>query len=215
MVWTKEELTELAEICLQHNILIISDEIHSDLIFPGYKHIPIASLSEEIANNTITFMAPSKTFNLAGLSTSIAITQNTKLREQFKGALYQMHLNNGNIFGNVALEAAYTYGSEWVDQLMKYLNNNLKYMQEFFQSRIPSIKIINPEATYLVWLDCKALKLSNKALKDFMIHQAGLGLSDGILFGPGGAGFQRMNIGCPAKQLEKALGQLEKAVNTI
>ncbi len=215
MVWTKEELSELATICLQHNILIISDEIHSDLIFPGHKHIPMASLSEEVANQTITFMAPSKTFNLAGLSTSFAIIQNNALRDQFNNAIHQMHLHNGNIFGNVALEAAYSYGGEWVDQLMQYLDNNLNFIKHFVQSRIPTIELIMPEATYLVWMNCKELKMNNKSLKDFMIHKAGLGLSDGFLFGPGGNGFQRMNIGCPAKQLKQALEQLEKAVNNI
>lgn len=211
-VWTKEELKALAELCTRHNILIISDEIHSDLVYPGHKHIPTASLSSEIAQNTVTFTSASKTFNLAGLSTAVMITPNTTLQNQFASVTRQMHLSFGNIFGNVATEAAFNNGDQWVEELMTYLQGNHQLAASYFEERIPYIEMIPLEGTYLLWLDCRQLGLNNKDLKNFMVHEAGLGLSDGPMFGTEGSGFQRMNIACPRSKLRQALNQLEEAV---
>jgi cysteine-S-conjugate beta-lyase len=211
-VWPAEVLRRIGEMCLAHDVLLISDEIHSDLIYAGYHHTPVASLSEEIAANTITCMAPSKTFNLAGLSTSFLIIPDEKLRITYEKKLDQIHVGAGNIFGFVAMEAAYSHGSEWLDQLMKYLEGNLLFMEEFLQRHIPQIKIIRPEATYMVWLDCTQLKLTPSGLKEFMVNKAGLGLSDGPLFGKEGEGFQRINIGCPRSVLSEALLKLQSAI---
>jgi cystathionine beta-lyase len=211
-VWPEEDLRRLAEICLSHHILLISDEIHSDLIYPGYRHIPLATLSTEIAANTITCMAPSKTFNLAGLSTSFLVISDEKLRMTYEKKLDQIHVGAGNIFGFVAMEAAYRHGGEWLGQLMKYLEGNVLFLEEFIRLHIPQIRVIRPQATYMVWLDCTQLKLSPSALKEFMITRAGLGLSDGPLFGKEGEGFQRINIGCPRSVLHEALLRLQAAI---
>lgn len=213
-VWTENELEKLAELCLQNNVVIISDEIHSDFIYQGYKHIPLASISEDIARNTVTCIAPSKTFNVAGLATGVAIIANPRLREVFNNTLENVGVSTG-IFGMVALEAAYRYGEDWLDQLLQYLEENLQFLMEFIERRIPEIKVIRPEGTYLVWLDCRELGLEGSNLKDFMLRKAKVVLNDGSWFGPGGEGFQRINIGCPRSILEKALCRIEKAVRGL
>jgi len=211
-VWSSDVLRKIGEICLAHNVLLISDEIHSDLIYKGYHHTPTANISKEIAENTLTCMAPSKTFNLAGLSTSFLVIPNEKHRITYEKKLDQIHVGAGNIFGFVAMEAAYTHGSEWVNQLMEYLEGNLLFLEEFIQQHIPQIRVIRPEATYMVWLDCTQLKMPPSGLKEFMINKAGLGLSDGPLFGKQGEGFQRINIGCPRSVLYGALLKLQAAI---
>lgn len=214
-VWSFEELTELGMICKKHGIIIISDEIHSDLILPGFKHSPLASLSGNLRDISITCIAPSKTFNIAGLSTSVVIIPDPDLRKKFKGEIENAHLWLGNIFGNVALEAAYTFGDEWLDQLMMYLQKNFLLLDRFLKQHIPGIKLIRPEATYLAWLDMRDLHHPDSTLKDFMIYNAGIGCNDGASFGKEGQGFQRMNIACPATVLENALYQLRDAVNNL
>jgi cystathionine beta-lyase len=211
-VWEKEVLLKLANLCAEKNIVIVSDEIHSDLIYPGNRHIPTASLSPEIANHTVTCMAPSKTFNLAGMSTSYLIISSPELKHKYDTMLDYVHVGAGNIFGFTALGAAYNEGDEWLRQLMEYLQGNLSFLTAFLQHYIPQIKSVKPGATYMVWLDCHRLGLSKKKLHDFMIKKAGLGLSDGPLFGEEGEGFQRINIACPRSVLEKALCQLRDAV---
>ncbi len=206
--WTKEELQKLAGICMEKNILILSDEIHSDLVFEGNVHTPTASLSENISNNVITFMAPSKTFNLAGLSTSVVIGSNKKLLSKFNTVLENVHVGSGNIFGQVALEAAYTNGARWLDELMDYLKGNVEFLIQYLEKHIPQIKPVIPEATYMAWLDCRALGMNKDELKKFMIHEAGVGFSDGTLFGEEGEGFQRINLGCPRAVLKEALDKL-------
>jgi len=213
--WTPEELTELANICLEKNIVIVSDEIHSDLILPGQKHVPLAAISPAFSEITITCIAPSKTFNLAGLSTSVVVISDSMKRKVFRKEIETSHLWVGNIFGNIALEAAYRNGDGWLDQLMNYLLNNFKILDHYLKQFIPEIKLIWPEATYLAWLDMHGLKIDEAALKDFMIHKAGLGCNDGPAFGPGGQGFQRMNIACPKAVLNKSLDQLRHAVNHL
>ena len=209
--WTKEELEKLVNICEKNEILIISDEIHSDLVFSPNKHIPIASISEKAKNRSITFMSPSKTFNVAGLSSSFAIIPNRKLKRIYNSYLESYHLYLGNIFGTVATEAAYTYGKEWVLEMKEYLTSNIDLAVNFIQQNLPQIKLRKPEATYLLWLDFSSLELSDKALNQFLIKKAKLGLNQGIVFGNGGAGFMRMNVACPKTTLQKALKQLKEA----
>ncbi|MEA1986345.1 MAG: PatB family C-S lyase [Candidatus Marinimicrobia bacterium] len=211
-VWNKKDLLRLGNLCLENDVLLVSDEIHSDLVF-DQKHIPIASLSPEIANNTITCMAPSKTFNLAGLSTSEIIISNEEIREKFNHLLHNLHIHYGNIFGNIALESAYTYGEEWLEQLLKYLKNNIDFLVEYFEKYIPKIKVIIPDATYLIWLDCRELNLSDDELKKFFIKDVKIGLNDGISFGPGGEGFQRINIAYPKSIIEKAVERIKNVMN--
>lgn len=210
--WTKAELTRLAEICIPKNILILSDEIHSDLVFKPNHHTVTATLSQEIAEKTITMIAPSKTFNLAGLSTSSVIISNPELRKAFQRALEYLHIGLGNIFGAVASEAAYSHGVEWLEQMMDYVWGNVVFIDEYLKRNIPGIKIIIPEATYMVWLDFRNLNLKGKDLRDFVLKKAKLGLVDGSIFGPGGEGFQRMNIACPKSIIADAMHRLEHAV---
>jgi cysteine-S-conjugate beta-lyase len=212
-VWEREVLLNLARHCMERNIIMLSDEIHCDLLFPGYRHVPLASLNSSIAGSTITCMSPSKTFNLAGLSTSYLVIPDSGLKKKYDAMLEKVHVGAGNIFGFTALEAAYTEGDEWLRQLMAYLNGNLVYLVDFMDRHLPQIKMIKPGATYMVWLDCRDLGLEKEALRDFMIRRAGLGLSDGFLFGEEGAGFQRINIACPRSLLEKALFQLRNALH--
>jgi cystathionine beta-lyase len=211
-VWTQNELSRLAEICLKHNVLMLSDEIHCDLVYKPFKHIPLASLSPKIAARTLTTVAPSKTFNLSGLSTAAMIISDENLRNKFTQTLDHLHIGGGNIMGNIALEAAFTYGDEWVAQLMEYLGKNLDYMESFIRMNIPRIRMIRPEATFLVWLNCRELNLDDDGLKDFFLSKAKLGLNPGLMFGPGGEGFMRMNTGCTLATLKMALEQLSAAV---
>jgi cystathionine beta-lyase len=210
-VFTKEELTELATICLENKIIVISDEIHSDLIFKGHKHIPFASLSEEIAQNCMISMAPSKTFNVAGFSSSIAIIPNKTKLARYERAIGVGHLYMGNIFGSVALEAAYTHGDEWLDQMLDYLWDNYKLLEEFFKTNLPKVRVMKPEATYLIWLDFREYGMKNAELMKFTIENAKVGLNDGGRFGTGGDGWLRINIGCPRSILTEALKRLGKA----
>lgn len=211
-VWSQEELTQLGALCLKHNVIIISDEIHQDLVLSGTRHIPTASLSEELAQNTVTLFAPSKTFNLAGLCASGVITPNPRLRRQFQTVVENVGLTESNVFGLAAMEAAYRYGEEWLEQLLDYLEGNVDFLLAYLDEKIPQIKAARPEGTYLVWLDCRALGLDDRGLREFMIHRAQVGLNDGPTFGPGGEGFQRMNLACPRSVLEEGLRRIEKAV---
>jgi cysteine-S-conjugate beta-lyase len=214
-VWKIDELKKVSELCLKYNVLLISDEIHSDLIFRGNKHIPIPRISKEISNNSLTMFAPSKTFNVAGLSLSYVIIPNKKHRVKFKKTLQNLGLHGGNVFGIEALEASYTYGHKWLDELLFYIEDNYTFVKQYLQNNIPEIKAIKMEGTYLLWLDCRELELSQKELASFFINKAGLALYDGSKFGNGGNGFMRLNIGCSRKLIEKALFQLEEAVSNI
>ncbi|MBN2681166.1 MAG: PatB family C-S lyase [Bacteroidales bacterium] len=205
MIWSKKDLKKLAEFCLTNNITIVSDEIHSDLMLFGNKHLPTASISPEIENITITCIAPSKTFNIAGLSSSVVIISNREMREKFTKTLNSLHIGMGNIFGNVALEAAYTKGEQWLAELIDYLEENINFAINFFEAKIPQIKVIKPQATYMLWLDCRGLGMSNKDMRKFFTDNCNLALSDGRQFGRGGEGFQRLNLACPKSILETAL----------
>ena len=200
----------MGELCLKYHCLLISDEIHSDLIMPGYKHTPIASISGEIAQNTITCMAPSKTFNIAGLSTSEIIIPNAELRKQFEKLMYDgIHIFVGNIFGEVALEACYTKGDEWLAQLLQYLKGNVDYIQQYIKENIPEIRTFRHEATYLPWLDFSAFGLSHKELSRLLVQKAKVALNDGAIFGPEGEQHFRINVACPRVTLEKAMENMK------
>jgi len=210
-VWSKGELESLAKVCLEKDILIVSDEIHSDLILFGNKHIPTASISEDIARNTITCMSSSKTFNTAGLASSYVIISNVKHRKIYKEKLNDFHLNIGNIAGLVAQEAAYRGGADWLEQLLRYIEGNVDYLEEYLGRYHPEIKVMKPEGTYLVWLDFRETGLSDRKLKKIIVEGAGLGFSDGILFGEEGSGYQRINVACPRSVLNKGLQQMTRA----
>jgi cysteine-S-conjugate beta-lyase len=214
-VWTREELQELAEIAISNNLLVLSDEIHCDLVLPGFRHTPLASLSDEIARRTITCIAPSKTFNLAGLATSNVIISDPALRKSFCRVLDNIHITNGNLFGTAASIAAYTHGHEWLDALIGYIDNNVDYVKDYCARMIPEIIPVQPEATYMIWLDCRELGMTGKELQHFFVHNAGIGMNEGSTFGPGGQGFMRMNIGTTHKKVIKAMEQIEKAVSSI
>ena len=207
--WTKEEMLRLGEICLENEVIIISDEIHADLILPGFKHIPLASLSDELAEVTVTCMAPSKTFNVAGFFTSQIIIKNVKLRNRFKKVMESLHLIHGNIFGMVASEAGYAHGDKWLDEMMTYVQGNFDLVQNFFEKELPVLQLSKAEATYLAWIDFSKTGLSNKKIKDKLVNDAGLGLSPGSIFGAGGSGFMRMNLGTPQKNVIEALEKLK------
>ncbi len=211
-VWNKEELEQMVTLCKKHDVLMLTDEIHSDLVFKGHQHLPTASISEDAKDLCITFMAPSKTFNMAGLSTSFLVIQNEELKKKYEDVLQAYHLGLGNVFGNEALEAAYTHGEEWLEKLNEYLTSNTNYVFDFLENNIPEINFLKPEATYLLWLNCKQLGLKEKELQKFFIKEAGLGLNNGSIFGPGGNGYMRMNIACPLSTVKTALDQLLKAI---
>lgn len=209
-VFTRAELEKAAEICLRHNLVMCSDEIHADLIYSGCKHIPLASLSEEISQSTITLMAPSKTFNIAGLSCSFAVIQNPELRKRFEQA-HQGLVHGVNLLGLVAARAAYQEGQEWLDQLLVYLEGNRDLLYRFVQEELPGVKMFRPEGTYLAWLDCREAGITENA-GDYFLKNARVGLVDGEAFGNGGAGFLRLNFGCPRPMLMEALERMKKAL---
>jgi cystathionine beta-lyase len=211
MVWTKEELEKLSRICIENGIMIISDEIHSDLVFTGNKHIPVPMVSDEIAMNSAVLMAASKTFNVAGLSTAFVIIPNKKIRVKYERVLHTIHIDSGNIFGNVATEAALTNGYDWLNQLIIYLEDNYNYLEHFLTARMPKIKIMRPEATFLVWLDFTAYNFSEMQLAKLLI-EGGVALNKGSIFGTGGEGYFRLNFGCPRAILEEGLKKIEKAL---
>ncbi|MCI0474660.1 MAG: pyridoxal phosphate-dependent aminotransferase [Anaerolineales bacterium] len=214
-VWTRDELTQLGELCLRKNVLIVSDEIHCDLILRGAQHVPFASLSDALAQNTITLIAPSKTFNIPGLYTAAAIISNARLRAQFNTARQNWGLEGANIFGLAGFEAAYRDGEEWLDQLLAYLQGNVEFLLDYFEKFIPRIKPIRPEGTYLVWLDCRGLGLDDAALKEWMRKQARVAMNEGNTFGDEGRGFVRLNFGCPRAVLVEALQRIQQAVRNL
>jgi cysteine-S-conjugate beta-lyase len=211
MVWTQNELEELAEICLASNIMVISDEIHSDLVFGRSRHIPFATLSEEAAKNSVVCMAPSKTFNVAGLASSLVIIPDKTKLARYERALNVGHLGMGNIFGSVALEAAYSGGDQWLDQLLDYLWGNYFFLENFIRENLPKVKVMKPEATYLIWLDFREYGMNDDELMQFTTEKAKVGLNNGGRFGKGGDGWLRLNIGCPRSVLAEGLNRLKSA----
>jgi cystathionine beta-lyase len=214
-VWSREELTRLGEICLKNQVLIISDEIHADLIHGDQPHIPLASISQELAENSVTCMAPSKTFNIAGLNTSYIVAPNEKHRRAMQQKLQAYHMFTGNMFGAEALKTAYQYGEPWLEELLDYIRGNIEYVLDFVKNNMSEVCIHTPEATYLMWLDFSAWGMSDARLRKFIIEEAGLGLNYGPTFGTQGQNFHRLNVASPRSIIEKAMNQLLQARNKI
>lgn len=208
-VWTKEELERVADICMRNHVLMIVDEIHSDLIFKGYKHIPLASLKEEYAMNSVTCYAPSKTFNCAGLRGSGIIVPNPEIKARLEKRFKMNRAIQQNIFALPAYVAAYTKCDDYLEQLLPYLEHNVEYLDCFLKEHMPKIKLVKPEGTYLMWLDCSKLGLSADELADFFINKSLVAINRGDSFGEGGAQFTRLNIGCPKSRLQEALKRIE------
>lgn len=212
-VFTCAELTFMAEACLRHNVIICSDEIHCDLIYSGFQHIPIASLDEEVAQHTITLIAPSKTFNIAGLEFSIAIIPNRELRLRYLAARRGL-VGHPNLMGAHAALAAYTHGEEWLEQVLHYLEGNRNWLADFIHHHLPEIRMAIPEGTYLAWLDCRATPFAKDPAAFFLEH-ARVALNEGRTFGTGGEGFARLNFGCPRSLLQTAMERMQTAIQRI
>ncbi len=210
-VWTKEELVKMAELCRKYEVLIVADEIHADLVAEPYKHLPLASLDPSFAEMTITLMAPSKTFNIAGLQASYMIASNPTLRKKLASVQESDAFSMLNTFGVIAMEAAYTYGHEWLEGVLTYIRSNIKLVKEEINEHLPQIKVIEPEGSYLIWLDCRELQLSDSEIKKRLLEKGKLALNFGQSYGEGGEGFIRMNVGCPRTIVEEGLLRLRKA----
>ena len=210
-VWTRAELEQLAAVCLRHNVIVVADEIHEEFVRPGFRHIPFASLSEKAAAITVTCTSPSKTFNLAGLQISNIFIRNAQLRRRFKEELSRTGYDEPNTLGLTGAKAAYEHGAEWLTQLLTYIEENRARTKSFLAAHLPKVQIIEPEGTYLLWLDFRAYGLSDEALNEKIIREAHLWLDDGPIFGASGSGFQRINIACPWKMLAHGLKNLAAA----
>nr|WP_271716135.1 MalY/PatB family protein [Anaeromicropila herbilytica] len=211
-VWSKEELETIGDICLKHNVIVVSDEIHADFVYEPYRHIVFSNMKEEYKDITVTLTSPSKTFNLAGTQVSNTIVCNQAIRDIMKIEQEKIGYDNLGLFGLTAAQTAYSEGEEWLESLKTYLQENMRYVEEFLKIRIPEIKLIKPEGTYLLWLDCRGLGLSDKELDTIILEKAKLWLDHGIMFGEEGSGFQRINIATSRVNLEKALESLEYAL---
>ena len=214
VVWEKETLQKLAEICFRNQLIVISDEIHSEMVYPGCTHHPFPTVSDEAAQCSITLSAPSKTFNIAGIVSSYAIVPNDKLRDEFYSFLEAGEFNQGTIFAYEATKAAYTHGAEWRRQMLEYVRGNVRYVDEYLQTHIPQIKMYPPQSSFLIWLDCRGLKLTQPELVSLFKDKAGLALNNGTMFGQEGNGFMRLNVGCPRTTIEKALNTLRTSMET-
>lgn len=210
-VWSREELHKIHAICSKHGVLVLADEIHSDLALFGNQHTPFASISKDAAMNSISFMAPSKTFNIAGFSTSFVVTENKVLLEGYRKTQNRLQLHMGHLFGGVALTSAYNQGRSWLDALKSYLEGNICFIDSYLREHLPELTFFKPEATYLIWINFKAWNLSQKELKAFLTEQAKVGLNDGLSFGNEGEGYMRMNVASPRSVLAKALEQIKAA----
>ena len=213
-VWTAEELHRMADICHREGVIVVSDEIHADLTFPPYQHVPFAKVSEEAAECSITLMSPSKAFNMAGLTSSYSIISNQELRERFHRHLEYSELNLGHVFAFNSVAAAYSHGTEWLDQMLTYVQGNIDFVEQFLATELPQIGMIRPQASYLVFLDCRRLGLSVKELNKLFVEKAHLALNDGAMFGREGEGFMRLNVASPRSVIEEAMQRLKAAVGS-
>ena len=202
----------MGDICIKHGVIVVADEIHADFVYPGYSHTVFASLKPEFADITVTCTAPTKTFNLAGLQISNIFVSNASMRRRIKQEMSRAGYSQVNVMGLVVCKAAYAQGEEWLEELKTYLTGNLDFVRSFISAHMPEIRLVEPEGTYLIWLDCRALGLNDKALDELVIQRAKLWLDGGHMFGRGGSGFQRVNIACPRSLLEQAMEQLAAAV---
>ena len=214
-VWKKEELQKIGDLCVKYNVRILADEIWRDLVLPGYTHTPIASLSREIENITITCFSPTKTFNIAGLQASFAVFPREEEWKAFDNELGEMDIKRNNPFSLVGFEAAYNHGEEWLSELLAHLDGNAQYVVDFVKERLPEIKTVKPEGTYLMWLDFNGLNITPEEITDMLIKDAKVAMNDGASFGANGKGFARMNIACPRYMVEDAMARIEKAVKNL
>lgn len=214
-VWTREELLRMGELCVKHGVTIVSDEIHSDLVLWGNRHIPTATLSPEIAKITITCISGTKTFNMAGLQACTVVFGDKRDKLRFDRFWKNLDMMRNNSFSVVAMEAAFRHGGEWLEQLLRYLEGNIRFVHDYCREHIPLVKPNIPESTYLIWLDCRALNMGDDALADFMVRRAGLGMNRGIAFGKGGEGHMRLNAACPRGVLGTAMERLRAAVAAL
>ncbi len=207
------ELEALGEVCVRRNLLVLSDEIHMDLALPGHTHVPLATVSKALADRTVTCVSPSKTFNLAGLSMSLIVAGNPDLLARYDRQFDASGLEIASLFGTVALEEAYRSGDEWLDQLLEYVAGNVDFTDRFIRERIPVLRLVRPEGTYLALIDCRGLGLPQTELDDFFLRTARVYFDSGPWFGEEAAGYVRINLGCPRATLREALGRIERAVN--
>lgn len=211
-VWTVDELRWIADICRENGTMVISDEIHADLTLPPCKHHPFATVSEAAAQNSLTFMAPSKAFNMPGLGSSYAIAVNEDIRHRFREFMEAGEFCEGHLFAYIGAAAAYTHGEEWLEQMLEYVQGNIDFTEHYLKEHVPGIGMIRPQASYLIFLDCRGLGLPQEELVRFFVEKARLALNDGTMFGKPGEGFMRLNVGCPRPILQKALQQLSAAL---
>lgn len=214
-MYTRDELLRMGEMCLKHGIIIISDEIHSDLAYDGRKHICFPTLSPELAKISMVFVNPSKTFNIPGMRSAAAIIPDAQLRKRFHTQIIANRMNGRTTFGTLPLVVAYTKCAYYADQMVQYLQGSRDRLLRYFEEKIPAISVTRPQSTYLLWLDCRKLGLSQEALQDFMLSRAKVAMNSGLTFGPEGEGFMRMNIACTRATLDEALRRIETAVKTL
>ena len=214
-VWSKDELARMCEICAKYNVLVISDEIHCDMALKGYKHVPFAICCDKAKDICITFMAASKTFNIAGLKSSYHVIPNEEIRKQYHEFLRKSELDTAHVFATGPVATAYNEGEEWLEQMLEYVEANIDFMEQYLKDNMPKMGMIRPQASFLVFLDARGLGLPHDKLVEFFIREAKVGMNDGAMFGEEGSGYMRMNLGCPRSVLEKALGQIKAAYDKI
>lgn len=214
-VWTREELLQLGELCLRHNVLIVSDEIHADLVFSGHTHTPFVALAGELAQRSIVFTAPSKTFNIAGLHKSYAIIPNAILRQQFRDELNRLALTSENVLSALAMQVAYAQGAPWLDEALAYMESNLDWLETFMETRMRRVHMIRPQGTHLIWLDFRAFGMDPERLQSYIVQEAKVALSDGKTFGANGEGFLRMNIACSRATLQTGMERIAAALDRL
>ena len=214
-VWRKEELARMCEICAKYNVLVISDEIHCDMALKGYKHVPFATCCDKAKDICITFMAASKTFNIAGLKSSYHVIPNEEIRKQYHEFLRKSELDTAHVFATGPVATAYNEGEEWLEQMLEYVEANIDFMEQYLKENMPKMGMIRPQASYLVFLDARGLGLPHDELVEFFIREAKVGMNDGAMFGEEGSGYMRMNLGCPRSVLEKALNQIKTAYDKL
>ena len=214
-VWSKDELARMCEICAKYNVLVISDEIHCDMALKGYKHVPFAICCDKAKDICITFMAASKTFNIAGLKSSYHVIPNEEIRNQYHEFLRKSELDTAHVFATGPVATAYNEGEEWLAQMLEYVEANIDFMEQYLKDNMPKMGMIRPQASFLVFLDARGLGLPHDKLVEFFIREAKVGMNDGAMFGEEGSGYMRMNLGCPRSVLEKALNQIKAAYDKI
>lgn len=211
-MWSKEELQKLAEISKRKNLLVISDEIHADMALWGNKHIPFATVSEDAAQNSITFCAPSKTFNIPGIVSSFSVVPNKEIRDRFYGWLVASEFNEAPMFSPIATIAAYRMGEEWRKEMLSYVEDNIRFVEDYCEKNIPGVTALRPDASFLVWLDCRELGLSQDALVDLFVNKARVALNDGVMFGKEGEGLMRLNVASPRSVMKEVMERIKGAV---